>query len=139
MIGPSLSPRQRRRRAAQGPIADTPPAVTPMTAQEGVQVARTQGSYSARGGGSVSITTSEWRVDGAQVGTGATYTPDAGDVGGLLAYFEEATETGGTAPGSTIRQVTVGAVQAAAGGDDNLQMDGDPLEWNGDQLIFNAA
>lgn len=122
-----------------GPAVTTPPSVSPETAQEGTQVTRTQGIYAALGGGSVSITTSEWRLDGAQVGTGATYTPTSGNVGGVLSYYEVATESGGSAPGITVRQVVLGTVQAAAGGSDNLEMDADPMEWNGDQLIFNAA
>jgi hypothetical protein len=81
-----------------------------MVAGEGVQVTRTQGTYTARGGGSVNITTSEWRIDGAQVGAGATYVPGGADVGGLLTYFEVATESGGSAPGTTIKQVIVGYV-----------------------------
>ena len=64
------------------------------------------------GGGSVSITTSEWRLDGVQAGTGATFTPDAGDVGETLSYHETATETGGTAPGAVNRSVVVGVVAA---------------------------
>ena len=93
-----------------GPIVTTPPSVSPLTAQENTQETRTQGVYAARGGGSVSITTSEWRLDGVQAGTGATFTPDAGDVGETLSYHETATETGGTAPGAVNRSVVVGVV-----------------------------
>lgn len=122
-----------------GPIQDTAPSVSPMTAQEGTQVTRTLGTYSARGGGSVSITTSEFQVDGVQVSVGATYTPDADDAGGVLTYREVATETGGTDPGTHATTITIGTVPSALG-DAALLEGGDTiLLENNDRLLLEAA
>ncbi|WP_162933068.1 serine hydrolase [Roseovarius sp. EL26] len=73
---------------------------------------RTEGIYAPRGAGVVTITTSEWRVDGVQAGTAANYTPIAGDVGKMFSYHEVVTETGGIAPGVISRSVVMGVVQA---------------------------
>lgn len=125
---------------AVGPIISAAPSVAPMTAQDGVQVTRTQGTYAARGGGSVSITTSEFRIDGLQSSTGATDTPGAGDVGDLFVYVEIATETGGTAPGTTTSIITIGTVLPAAVSSDALLLEnGDNLLLeNGDLLLLEA-
>lgn len=95
---------------ATGPIRDTIPSVAPGDAQQDTLETATAGTYSARGGGTVSITLQEWLVDGMQVATGLTYTPVVGDVGGQLVYREVATETGGTAPGAISTPVPVGIV-----------------------------
>ena len=96
-----------------GPSADTAPSVAPGSAVIGTQETRTQGTYSATGGGIVTVTTQSWRVDGVQVATGATYTPVEADDGGVLTYFEEATESGGTNDGTTSQNVSVGTIAYA--------------------------
>lgn len=123
-----------------GPIRTANPSVSPSTGQEGTQETRTQGTYTARGGGVVTITTSEWRVDGAQVGTAATYTPVSGDVGGVLSYYEVATETGGTTPGTTAVQITVGVVTSATNPNAITDMGDDVItDMAGDDLLDMAA
>jgi len=120
-----------------GPIQTAAPSVSPLTAQQGTQVARTQGTYSARGGGSVSITTSAWHMDAVEVGTGANYTPGAGEVGDTFSYYEIATETGGTAPGTTITRITVGVVQAPASS--VTRFDSNLITFDNDILTFDEA
>lgn len=138
MIGPNLSPKQRRRAQPSGPVEITAPSASPMVAREGIEVTRSRGRYAARAEGAVSITTSEWRLDGVQVATGASFTPDATHAGKILSYHEIATETGGDSPGTTTRQVVVGVVlpfllpRA-------VTWNGAPVAWNGQPVIWTAA
>lgn len=86
--------------AATGPIQTSPPSVDPDVGQVGVAANRTAGIYQPRGGGTVTLDISEWRIGATPVGTGPDYTPTKTDVGEVLYYVEQATETGGNADGT---------------------------------------
>ena len=95
------------------PIQDTAPSVDDTAAKinDGA-VNFTSGTYSALGGGSVSITTSEMRVDGVAVSD--TYTLLDADDGLVFSIYEVATETGGTNPGTRITNTVIGTITHVA-------------------------
>ena len=95
------------------PIQDTAPSVDDTTAKinDGV-VNFTSGTYSALGGGSVAITTSEMRVDGNAVSN--PYTLLDADDGLVFSIYEVATETGGANPGTRITNTANGTITHVA-------------------------
>ena len=112
-IGCSLAPgtgRLSTESGGSGPLVLTPPSVLPSTAQTHEESIVTQGTYAPRGGGTVSITRAEFLLDGAMAETGTTYVPTEADLGKILSYVEEVTETGGASPGYVTRIIVIGPV-----------------------------
>ena len=147
MIGIFVTPWQKKRKAAQAGQPDTlPPALANLVIDEGAQ------TFSLN---STEAGTLHWLLDD---------TPTYADAAALVAAKPGAEASGSRAAvaGSNSDSVDVAGIAAgdwrlhlgvvdAAGNAStvlsgnftivfgDLELNGDPIEWNGDQLIFNAA
>lgn len=95
-------------------------AVASASPEAGILSVVTPTTFSARGGGTVTVTHS-LRLDGVEIGTSTgtadiEYTWGLSQVGQVVTLQSEATESGGTNPGVTERTVSFGPVAPASAG-----------------------
>lgn len=146
MIGLSLSPRRRSRKSTTGQPDLVAPTLAALSLDEGSGVFDFDGDEAGA---------LHWAIDTASSYANAdalvAAKPAAAASGSALALAGSNTgliDLSGVASGGW--QFHVGVIDAAGNASNvlsinvtivsgNLELSGDPLEWNGDQLIFNAA
>ena len=91
-----------------GPTQDTAPTSDPNPVRVGVAHTITPGTYSASGGGAISVV-SEYSVNGVLYAS--PFTPVEGLLGQTALLKEVATETGGSSEGSRTSYINLGTIQ----------------------------